>query len=137
MISEAAGNDANIIFGAVVDEEIADEMRVTVIAAGFTRSNRRNRVFDTSRASKPAGDIFSTNVPTLEKDNSIPKVAPTYTPPKFDDFEPKQELGDIKITNEKGMEIDSASVIIEERPKISFFALDDYEIPAFMRKIRK
>lgn len=34
-IYEAAGADANIIFGAVIDPTMQDEMRVTVIATGF------------------------------------------------------------------------------------------------------
>ncbi|HTJ70062.1 MAG TPA: cell division protein FtsZ, partial [Actinospica sp.] len=32
---EAAHQDANIIFGAVIDDGLGDEVRVTVIAAGF------------------------------------------------------------------------------------------------------
>ncbi|MFQ5649145.1 MAG: cell division protein FtsZ [bacterium] len=40
VITEAAGTDANIIFGAVIDEELGDEMRVTVIATGFNRNGR-------------------------------------------------------------------------------------------------
>ncbi|MFH1568443.1 MAG: cell division protein FtsZ [Gemmatimonadota bacterium] len=35
IIQEAAGQEANIIFGTVVDESLVDEMRVTVIATGF------------------------------------------------------------------------------------------------------
>jgi cell division protein FtsZ len=35
LIQEEAHEDANIIFGAVIDEEITDEIRVTVIATGF------------------------------------------------------------------------------------------------------
>ncbi|MEE2832968.1 MAG: cell division protein FtsZ [Candidatus Latescibacterota bacterium] len=35
VIQEAAGNEANIIFGTVIDEAMVDEMRVTVIATGF------------------------------------------------------------------------------------------------------
>jgi cell division protein FtsZ len=35
VIQEAAGNEANIIFGTVIDESMVDEMRVTVIATGF------------------------------------------------------------------------------------------------------
>jgi len=35
IISQAADPDANIIFGAVIDESITDEIRVTVIATGF------------------------------------------------------------------------------------------------------
>lgn len=35
LITEAAHEDAEIIFGAVIDEEMGDEVRVTVIATGF------------------------------------------------------------------------------------------------------
>ena len=35
IITEAAGDEANIIFGAVIDSVLKDEIRVTVIATGF------------------------------------------------------------------------------------------------------
>ena len=35
IISSAADADCNIIFGAVIDEALGDEVRVTVIATGF------------------------------------------------------------------------------------------------------
>jgi cell division protein FtsZ len=35
LVREAAHDDANIIFGCVIDDALADEVRVTVIAAGF------------------------------------------------------------------------------------------------------
>ncbi|MFF7649750.1 cell division protein FtsZ [Streptomyces sp. NPDC007983] len=35
LVSEAAHPEANIIFGAVIDDALGDEVRVTVIAAGF------------------------------------------------------------------------------------------------------
>lgn len=35
LVSDAAHPDANIIFGAVIDDTLGDEVRVTVIAAGF------------------------------------------------------------------------------------------------------
>lgn len=37
IISEAADPEANIIFGAVIDENLKDEVRVTVIATGFEK----------------------------------------------------------------------------------------------------
>src|SRR6266567_2973594 len=37
IIREAADEDANIIFGAVIDENLRDEMKITVIATGFGR----------------------------------------------------------------------------------------------------
>ncbi len=35
LVQEAAHEDANIIFGTVIDDSFGDEVRVTVIAAGF------------------------------------------------------------------------------------------------------
>jgi cell division protein FtsZ len=40
LITEAAGADANIIFGAVIDESLQEELRVTVIATGFGNGHR-------------------------------------------------------------------------------------------------
>jgi cell division protein FtsZ len=36
VIAQSADPDANIIFGAVIDDSLGDEVKVTVIAAGFT-----------------------------------------------------------------------------------------------------
>jgi cell division protein FtsZ len=38
LVSNSAAPDANIIFGAVIDDALGDEVRVTVIAAGFDES---------------------------------------------------------------------------------------------------
>lgn len=43
IIAQSAHPDANIIFGTVVDDTLGDEVRVTVIAAGFDRFERSNR----------------------------------------------------------------------------------------------
>ena len=49
LVADAAHPDANIIFGAVIDDTLGDEVRVTVIAAGFDggepppREQRRHR----------------------------------------------------------------------------------------------
>jgi cell division protein FtsZ len=46
-VSEAAHPDANIIFGAMVDENLADQVWVTVVATGYAdRSVRRPRRLD-------------------------------------------------------------------------------------------
>jgi cell division protein FtsZ len=39
LIQEEAHEDANIIFGAVIDESMGDELRITVIATGFTQAD--------------------------------------------------------------------------------------------------
>lgn len=42
MVYEAASPEANIIFGAVVDERLQDEVRVTIIATGFDDKHLRS-----------------------------------------------------------------------------------------------
>ncbi|MFQ5683666.1 MAG: cell division protein FtsZ [Candidatus Binatia bacterium] len=44
MIQEEAHDDANIIFGAVIDEKMKDEVRITVIATGFGGKEERKPV---------------------------------------------------------------------------------------------
>src|ERR671915_1034313 len=55
IIAKAAHPDANIIFGAVVDDTLGDEVRVTVIAAGFDRWGQR----EAEDLIKPDEEIFS------------------------------------------------------------------------------
>lgn len=38
LVAQAADQDANIIFGAVINEELKDEIRITVIATGFDKN---------------------------------------------------------------------------------------------------
>lgn len=45
IIAEAADPDANIIFGAAIDERIKDQIRITLIATGFNPTNARLREF--------------------------------------------------------------------------------------------
>ena len=54
LISDHSDADANIIFGAVIDETLGDEMRVTVIAAGFDRDRRGTFPTQTSRSDRPS-----------------------------------------------------------------------------------
>jgi cell division protein FtsZ len=42
LVQESAHPDANIIFGTVIDDSLGDEVRVTVIAAGFDAASARN-----------------------------------------------------------------------------------------------
>jgi cell division protein FtsZ len=54
LIQEAAHEDANIIFGAVIDEDMPEgEMRVTVIATGLDDENRRRAPLPVDRDHTP------------------------------------------------------------------------------------
>jgi cell division protein FtsZ len=56
LVSDAAHPEANIIFGAVIDDALGDEVRVTVIAAGFDGGAPRARAFEPRRAREPKPD---------------------------------------------------------------------------------
>ena len=61
LIQEAAHEDANIIFGSVIDANIEDEVRITVIATGFDRSalglEPPNRIPATPSVRAPARSV--------------------------------------------------------------------------------
>jgi cell division protein FtsZ len=54
VVTSAADQNANIIFGAVIDDAIGDEVRVTVIATGFGAQRRRRAAADVP-AAVPSG----------------------------------------------------------------------------------
>lgn len=90
IIEEAAHPDANIIFGAVIDETMEDEVKVTVIATGFDRAadglpTQDQREFDEyqsprrrrPRTANPMHDIRSeTSEPTAVQ-VAVPVGVPT------------------------------------------------------------
>jgi cell division protein FtsZ len=45
VIYEAAGEEANVIFGAVIDPALVDEFRVTAIATGFSKNKEKKRLY--------------------------------------------------------------------------------------------
>jgi cell division protein FtsZ len=67
VIHEVAHPEANIIFGAVIDDELGDEVRITVIAAGFerwdeTKGPRRpgaSTAGAEERSDSPISDVFA------------------------------------------------------------------------------
>ncbi|MBQ9082345.1 MAG: cell division protein FtsZ [Clostridia bacterium] len=78
MISAAANEDANIIWGAAFDENLEDEMVVTVIATGFDTKNEQPVV-------KPATDTKTApaapKTPTVTVVKEVPAKTPTMAAP--------------------------------------------------------
>jgi cell division protein FtsZ len=54
IVRETAHPDANIIFGAVIDDVMGDEVRITVIAAGFDRFEGERTAAVTPEKREPA-----------------------------------------------------------------------------------
>jgi cell division protein FtsZ len=53
IVQQAADGDANIIFGAVIDEDMGDEIRVTVIATGFDKTRAARAAASSAPAARP------------------------------------------------------------------------------------
>jgi cell division protein FtsZ len=55
VVTSAADQNANVIFGAVIDDALGDDIRVTVIATGFGAQRRRRRRDGAMEAPVPSG----------------------------------------------------------------------------------
>jgi cell division protein FtsZ len=53
-VTSAADVNANVIFGAVIDDAMGEEIRVTVIATGFGAGRRRRRASAESQVAVPS-----------------------------------------------------------------------------------
>jgi len=73
IISGAADAEANVIFGAVIDEGLGDQMRVTVIATGFApRSIMQDRAEKSEDAAEATGGFaLDLEKPRFEMDDDI------------------------------------------------------------------
>ncbi len=74
LVANAVDPDANIIFGTVVDESLGDQVRITVIATGFTDANvnRQDELFASSKSARTAehaSEPVSTPAPTRNVGN--------------------------------------------------------------------
>jgi len=64
LVANSAAPDANIIFGAVIDDALGDEVRVTVIAAGFDETqNGRSRSSQPASAYQPSQGSDASGAP--------------------------------------------------------------------------
>jgi cell division protein FtsZ len=84
LIKTAAHPDCNVIFGAVIDDNMKDQIRITVIATGFdqtsTAPRRVVRPQTTSTAATPR-PIGRTNVQTSSVSVPEPAATPTRSAP--------------------------------------------------------
>lgn len=74
LITQAAHEDAEIIFGAVIDESMTDEIRVTVIATGFPDPDKKMTAVDTVSSMKDILASNSVQMPSIQLP-SIPQMA--------------------------------------------------------------
>jgi cell division protein FtsZ len=99
VITQAADPQANIIFGSVIDPNVSNEIRITVIATGFAGVEKNpletHRTIGSTLDVDDDEDIFA---PTPTFTPSTPS-APTHTPSSssFDNDDKKDDFDDLEI----------------------------------------
>jgi len=141
IIQSAAHEDANIIFGAVLDEKMKDSVKITVIATGFKESDvrrpRHHENFDPVILSRDVSREVSRHGsrqrdPFLEPE-AMPEPEPVFEPePTFEpDSAPAvfQESG--PVSTPQHAEVISLDAMRSAPPS---YQAEDLDIPAFLRK---
>ncbi|WAL63657.1 cell division protein FtsZ [Amycolatopsis cynarae] len=90
LVQESAHPDANIIFGTIIDDSLGDEVRVTVIAAGFDAGAPTHKKLEpptvgsrSTTASAEAGQVRTAPTPSTPPppaSNAFPPVTPPRSP---------------------------------------------------------
>jgi cell division protein FtsZ len=117
IIQNAADDDANIIFGAVLDEKMKDSVKITVIATGFKdsdRSHRRRQTLDSFAVSHEPEEY-------VERERE-PEPSPTRVMSQF-----TGGTAGLNVVEAPAHEATLEAVIASFEP-------DDLDVPAFMRK---
>jgi cell division protein FtsZ len=123
VIHDAAGEDANIIFGAVIDPDLKGEIRVTVIATGIGGHRIAARPAERERIHAPALDTAE-----VAYASRMATARPQVVPIKETEEAALDETGQ---HDEDGDRLDDLLDVFEleaDRRK------DDLEIPAFIRR---
>ena len=119
IIYEEAGADANVILGCVLDKNLSDEVRVTVIATGLDGDHKRE--FDsTPHAMKTDFNPLRTETEESLEDNRIPAFR--EAPSQSDGAESSPGFFDSADKNDD---------VSSDGPVITFG--EDLDVPAFIR----
>ena len=95
-IAASVDPDANIIFGATIDENLVDQVKITVIATGFDETKKRLRELS---GRPPLGTgmdrgAFQTSLPP-QMQTGTPPQAQTPVPASSDELPPEEDEFDI------------------------------------------
>jgi cell division protein FtsZ len=101
IIRETAHPDVNMIFGAVIDPNMGDDIRITVIATGFERTGVPRRLIERPAAARPEPQRPSASIPVQRPAESVSvnaapsqhsaplPAAPMPQPPAAPEFKPQ------------------------------------------------
>jgi cell division protein FtsZ len=135
IIQGAAHEDANIIFGAVLDEKMKDAVKITVIATGFKESGMRSRSrenYDPVIISREVLRRVSHSRDHFDQPQTVPEPDPVFEPePAFEPSPPPVAFQESAPANASHGEMISFDAMRSSTPN---YQAEDLDVPAFLRK---
>nr|WP_205834404.1 cell division protein FtsZ [Arthrobacter sp. SF27] len=124
LVQEVAHPEANIIFGAVIDDALGDEARVTVIAAGFDQVDVTSAA---QPAQKPANAPAAPAVPPSQpaEHAQVPAAAPAASSGSWGQMPQRYD-----VPADAGFDVDLPAVV---EPDLSAGRTDDLDVPDFLK----
>ena len=141
IIQSAAHEDANIIFGAVLDEKMKDSVKITVIATGFKEADmrrpRRHESFDPVILSREVSGGVSNHISRprdhFREPEPVADPEPVFVPEAS--FEP--DPAPVAFQESEPVDAPHAAEVISldaMRSAAPSYQAEDLDIPAFLRK---
>jgi cell division protein FtsZ len=149
IIQGAAHEDANIIFGAVLDEKMKDSVKITVIATGFREvpSGRQRRSYEVRSSFASSHEERMERYP--EQEASSPRFEPDEPKPgmvMMDEHASEPSCEPEPMTPTPMAEVSGEIAMAESTPHVNpivasyeaprTFEANDLDVPAFLRKGR-
>lgn len=141
-ITSAVDSDANIIFGATLDPDMHDEIKITVIATGFDAA-----YFVEARRELANDGLAYFNKPQRVDEEAVPSSSYTPSPvaqANREEVEDDDELEGMDVEIDETPEPTDPASLREEtkrEPEADIWSIDDeeeeFEQPAFLRRKRK
>jgi cell division protein FtsZ len=119
-----ASADAHVIYGTAYDDDLGDDVRVTVVATGLSRHGQQRRTAPPLQVLRTGTDNVPFNVPTINTVVGGPGAA-GHTPASQPDY------GSMAVPSVWRTNRTQAAAKVDA---LSSGGMDDFEIPAFLRK---
>jgi cell division protein FtsZ len=117
LVQEVAHPEANIIFGAVIDDALGDEARVTVIAAGF------DKVDATNATAEPVEVAAAAAAPPVP--STVPATGATVT-----NLNQWGQQSNNHVPADGGFDVELPAIV---EPDLTGHRADDLDVPDFLK----
>jgi cell division protein FtsZ len=144
IIQSAAHEDANIIFGAVMDEKMKDTVKITVIATGFREVSRTQQRHAETHHSFASSHDDAMGFPNADFPDPVDPAPATSFPEPYREMTSDLRMEETKMTEPAPVAMSQVAMgraggeVISldgmRSAMVANFEQDDLDVPAFLRK---